>query len=67
MMENIDITARELIARKSEIIEHTRPFAELMMRYNCAMLEVKTKLDVLNSQLSLEKRPQPLRVHKLPH
>lgn len=59
MVENIDITARELIARKSEIIEHTRPFAELMMRYNCAMLEVKTKLDVLNKQLSLENDRNP--------
>ena len=59
MVENIDITARELINRKSEIIEQTRPFAELMMRYNCAMLEVKTKLDVLNKQLSLENDRNP--------
>ena len=51
--------ARELIARKSEIMEQTRPFAELMMRYKCAMLEVKTKFDVLNTQLSLENDRNP--------
>ena len=59
MVEIKDIKAKELIARKSEIIEQTRPFAELMMRYNCAMLEVKTKLDVLNKQLSLENDLNP--------
>lgn len=37
----------------------THPYAELMMRFNCAMLEIKTKLDVLNSQLSLEKDRNP--------
>lgn len=59
MVEMKDMKAKELIARKSEIIEHTRPFAELMMRYKCAMLEVKTKLDVLNTQLSLENDRNP--------
>ena len=54
MIEIKDMKAKELIEHKSELIEQTRPFAELMMRYNCAMLEVKTKLDVLNTQLSLE-------------
>lgn len=59
MVEMKDMKAKELIARKSEIIEQTRPFAELMMRYKCAMLEVKTKLDVLNTQLSLENDRNP--------
>ena len=30
-----------------------------MMRYNCALLEVKTKIDVLNNQLSLENDRNP--------
>ena len=42
-----------------EIFEHTKPYRELMMRYNCAMLEVKTKLDVLSSQLSVETENNP--------
>lgn len=49
----------ELLSRTNELFEQTRPFAELMMRYKCAMLEVKTKLDVLNTQLSLEKERNP--------
>ena len=59
MVEIKDMKAKELIARKGEIIEQTRPFSELMMRYKCAMLEVKTKLDVLNTQLSLENDRNP--------
>ncbi len=42
-----------------EIFEHTKPYRQLMMRYNCAMLEVKTKLDVLSSQLSVESESNP--------
>ncbi len=42
-----------------DLFEQTYPFNELMMRYNCAMLEIKTKLDVLNSQLSLEDDKNP--------
>ena len=59
MNEIRNTAARELIARKSEIMEQTRPFAELMMRNKCAMLEVKTKFDVLNTQLSLENDRNP--------
>ena len=42
-----------------EFYEQSRPYAELMMRYKCAMLEIKTKLDVLNNQLSLENESNP--------
>jgi len=42
-----------------EIFDQTKDYRELMMRYNCAMLEVKTKLDVLNSQLSVENESSP--------
>ena len=41
------------------VFDMTHPYAELMMRYNCAMLEIKTKLDVLNNQLSLERDKNP--------
>ena len=36
-----------------------RKFRELMMYYECAMLEVKTKLDVLNKELALKKCRNP--------
>ena len=42
-----------------EFMEQTRPYAELMMRYKCAMLEIKTKLDVLNTEFSLESENNP--------
>lgn len=42
-----------------ELMDEPHPYAELMMRYNCAMLEIKTKLDVLNNELSLESDSNP--------
>ena len=53
MIDIKDIETKKLLESASGILEQTRPFTELMMRYKCAMLEVKTKLDVLNTQLSL--------------
>ena len=41
------------------LIERTRPFAILMTEYRCAMLEIKTKLDVLNEELSLDGERNP--------
>ena len=41
------------------LVQNGRPFQELMMRYNCAMLEIKTKLDVLNNEFSLENDRNP--------
>ncbi len=59
MIDLKDNDTKELLRSTSEILEKTRPFSELMMRYRCAMLEVKTKLDVLNTQLSLENDRNP--------
>ncbi len=42
-----------------EMLGEAHPYTELMMRYNCAMLEIKTKLDVLNNELSLESDSNP--------
>lgn len=48
-----------------EVIENTFKNADLykyrtlMMQYECAMLEVKTKLDVLNTELSLQTSRNP--------
>lgn len=48
-----------------EVIEKTfendelYKYRTLMMRYECAMLEVKTKLDVLNTELSLHTSRNP--------
>lgn len=48
-----------------EVIENTfrnadlYKYRKLMMQYECAMLEVKTKLDVLNTELSLQTSRNP--------
>ena len=41
------------------LFNKTRPFTVLMTQYECAMLEIKTKLDVLNAELSLESERNP--------
>ncbi|HBA68802.1 MAG TPA: GTP pyrophosphokinase [Lachnospiraceae bacterium] len=39
-------------------------YRRMMMQYQCAMLEVKTKLDVLNAELSLQNRRNPFETIK---
>lgn len=55
-MGNAKIDSKEL-----ELFEEkTKPFSKLMMYYKCAMLEIRTKLDVFNTELSLESEHNPL-------
>ncbi|MGP1577385.1 MAG: GTP pyrophosphokinase [Treponema sp.] len=42
-----------------KILQAARPFIELMMQYECAMLEIQTKLEVLNKELSLNSDKNP--------
>ncbi len=42
-----------------QLIEMFSPFRKLMLEYECAILEVTTKLDVLNKELSLEFNRNP--------
>ena len=49
MLKETKETILEKFADDNEAI---RRFRDLMMKYECAMLEVKTKLDVLNAELS---------------
>lgn len=46
-------------ANPKEVLERTRPFQELMMQYNCALMEVRTKLEVLNAELALVNSRNP--------
>ncbi len=38
----------------------TRKFEEMMMMYNCAIREIRTKLEVLNDELSLTQKRNPI-------
>lgn len=47
------------LERAAALIETTKPFSRLMMQYRCAMLEIRTKLDVLNAEMSLDSEQNP--------
>ena len=55
-------TFDELISgeKPEEFIESAQPFMKLMMQYQCAMLEVQTKFEVLNTELSLDNDRNPI-------
>lgn len=42
-----------------ELLEHLVPFRRLMMQYESAILEVKTKLEILNQELTLQNNMNP--------
>ena len=43
-----------------KIFDYIFMFNELMMKYNSAIREVKTKLEILNDELSLGNRDNPI-------
>ena len=40
-------------------LEHAKPFMELMMQYRCALMEVETKLNVLNAEFTMKNNRNP--------
>lgn len=61
-MEAEGITLENILDTVSPqlIVEKTRPFQELMMQYNCALKEVRTKFEVLIAELSLHQNYNPV-------
>ena len=55
-------TFEELLGSEhtDDFIESARPFTKLMMQYRCAMLEIQTKFEVLNTELSLDGDRNPI-------
>ena len=47
-----------------KLLESTRPFAELMMRYRCAIKEVQTKFEVLDEEFSIRYNRNPVEAIK---
>ncbi len=43
-----------------ELIGSSAQYREMMMRYQCALLEIKTKLEVLNNDISVRCRRNPI-------
>lgn len=46
------------------MIDYARQFQEAMMMYSCAIREVKTKLEVLNDELSIRNKRNPIEMIK---
>lgn len=41
------------------LLQQARPFMELMMQYRCALMEVETKLNVLNAEFTMQNNRNP--------
>ncbi len=59
---NFENEAKESILQCSPevMLDKAEPFLNLMMRYKCAIMEVETKLNVLNSEFSLNHNRNPI-------
>ena len=42
-----------------EMLEHMQSFLDMMMNYECALMEIETKLKVLNSEFALQHNRNP--------
>lgn len=59
MQENMDIKKQDKDFAM-EIFEETKQFEELMMMYECAIQEVKTKFEVLDREFSVRYKRNPI-------
>lgn len=53
-MEDKDRQLSEISNRYIELLENGRKYMKLMNKYRCAIMEVETKLNVLNAEFSLQ-------------
>lgn len=58
-MNTIDFSVLQEQDRPEEILEKMKPFMELMTYYECALMEIETKLKVLNAEFSLRFERNP--------
>lgn len=59
-LNNIDLLHSISEKDTMQLLEKTRPFAELMTQYKCAIMEIETKLNVLNAEFSLTNSRNPI-------
>lgn len=59
-MENVTFEKLITISEPETFLESAQPFIKLMMQYQCAMLEIQTKFQVLNAELSLDSDQNPI-------
>lgn len=58
-MEEFEMSKFLSSDRPEEVLNGARPFFELMMEYRCALMEVETKLNVLNAEFTLKYNRNP--------
>lgn len=60
-MESNEMSVKDLLnlEHPEKFFQGAKPYAKLMMEYKCAMLEIQTKLEVLNAEMSLHQDHNP--------
>ena len=58
------VSVPDLVQVPDDLIHQAREFQEAIMMYSCAIREVKTKLEVLNDELSVRNQRNPIEMIK---
>ncbi len=58
------VSVPDLASVPEGLVAYARQFQEAMMMYSCAIREVKTKLEVLNDELSIKNKRNPIEIIK---
>ena len=58
------VTVPDMVQVPEMWVDQARQFQQAMMRYTCAIREVKTKLEVLNDELSVKNQRNPIEMIK---
>lgn len=66
LKEKNEFDLQELLAsaHPERSLEQAKPFMELMMQYRCALMEVETKLNVLNAEFTMKNNRNPFEAIK---
>ena len=55
-----DFSKLKQVKHPELLLEQAEPFLELMMKYNCAIMEIETKIKILNEELSHKNQRNPI-------
>lgn len=59
-LETISFEDLANVENPAQMMQKLEPFNRLMMQYNCAIMEIETKLHVLNEEFSLDHNRNPI-------
>ncbi len=59
-LKTIALQYHDINPEINEFLDMASQYREMMMRYECALLEIKTKLEVLNNEISVRYRRNPI-------